>query len=348
MEQRLREAASVARAHGPVPRLTLFDIGYPQTPQEYANLGGMAVLAMTSVTHDKAELPLKNVRIVVHGRSYPLKRFESELSSMEYSYSPVVKTFGPYREDALYFLPVKLRAKTSALMFDFSAGQADAKFEFRPLPDDIRKLVRSEMEAPPTEQAVEDFVRQQFPGYFDLNGPAAQEEAHPVLPLDAYPIYDAVVKAYAGREEAKTVSIVRFTKLDNWGDCRLGDAFDTDAWKEAVADLRRRNEKSFVLESKLRVPVTIELADAMEQVGGTELPPPGESELEVLRKRTARLDQMIRDHNVQIRLSAPGVSRDGRVAVVFLAVSFAGEFFALRKEEGEWKVERVPACSWIS
>jgi hypothetical protein len=76
--------------------------------------------------------------------------------------------------------------------------------------------------------------------------------------------------------------------------------------------------------------------------------PPGMSQQEFLEQQIAKLKRMAEEHYIQVQLSAPGISDDGQVAVVYIRISFAGEFEVLHKAGGKWTVEPKPMCAWIS
>jgi len=166
MNQRLEQAASQAKAHGPVPRLVLYDIAYPETPEEYSSTGGQAVLLITAVSHEKSELPIMNVRISINSSEMPLRRLRSVLSDTPHSDRSVVKTFGKYREDALYVLPVSLRLNAQAMLLDFAKNEANARLPFGPLPEPIAVLTKSPASQTPAEDGLEQFIKQQYPSFF--------------------------------------------------------------------------------------------------------------------------------------------------------------------------------------
>jgi len=166
MNQRLDQAASQARGHGPVPRLVLYDIAYPETQEEYASTGGQAVMLITAVSHKKVELPLKNVRIVFGGSEVLLQRLRSVSSDMSKSEAPAVKAFGRYREDALYLLPVTLRLNASAMLFDFAKNESDARLAFGPLPESIVAMTAAQVAVPPTQDGLDQFIKKEYPSFF--------------------------------------------------------------------------------------------------------------------------------------------------------------------------------------
>lgn len=57
---------------------------------------------------------------------------------------------------------------------------------------------------------------------------------------------------------------------------------------------------------------------------------------------------MGQESSLQIHLSAPGISKNHQVAVVYIALSFAGECFAMHKKDNRWIVDPEWLCPSIS
>lgn len=169
------------------------------------------------------------------------------------------------------------------------------------------------------------------------------------LTQEAYAVYSEALKAYAAREKVLTVSIVRFTILRAGEEegC-LDRAYDSKPWQSAIKDFRRKNTSAYTIEPKFDVPFKYELADEMEEIGGARVPPPGQSMIDFMNEQIAKLEKRERDHFTQVQLSAPGISDDGQIAVVYIEISYAGEFRVLRKKENTWTVDPNPLCDWIS
>jgi hypothetical protein len=167
----------------------------------------------------------------------------------------------------------------------------------------------------------------------------------PPVPPEAYPVYNAVLTHYVEGDKQAIVSIVRFTNLEST-DC-LDHIERSRRWKSAVADLRSQNASPQTIERRFDLPFRYELADSLETVGGARLPPPGKSFAEFIAEQIARLEDMDKRHYVQVQLSAPGISQDGQLAIVYLAISFAGGFRILRRSGSKWVVQRQE-CGWMS
>lgn len=169
MSQRIEEAAVQYAAHAPVPRIVLYDIGYPHGEKEYAALDGNAVMLLTALSHDRSELPLLRVYAVVDGTGIELPLLKVVLAELPTSETASAKMFGRFRADALYLLPMSLRVRKCDLFVDFQANrQAFKVVSFgTPLPDDLAGLMRVKPAGTgPSESALEMFVKREYPTFF--------------------------------------------------------------------------------------------------------------------------------------------------------------------------------------
>jgi len=119
------------------------------------------------------------------------------------------------------------------------------------------------------------------------------------------------VKAFAARNEARTVSIVRFTHLPNpdvFKSC-LQHSDDSANWQSAIKDLQLENASTKAIESKFDVPFKYELSDEMEEIGGTRPTPPGKDHFEFLREEVAKLEKQSSERFAQVQMSVPGDQR---------------------------------------
>src|SRR5262245_28898763 len=73
MNRRVEEAVIQYQRYAPVPRIGFYDVAHPADSQEYLDLGGNAVMLLTVLVQDKAELPLKRVYIEVAGEEVELQ-----------------------------------------------------------------------------------------------------------------------------------------------------------------------------------------------------------------------------------------------------------------------------------
>jgi hypothetical protein len=165
-------------------------------------------------------------------------------------------------------------------------------------------------------------------------------------------ILQEALKDYARRVEASTVSVVRYTdlptvyKLNLLPSC-LTRAYDSDQWKSVLTNLQQKNASSYALNPKFDVPFQYQLAEDLDLIGGNRNPPLGQDRFEFLREQMAKLEEQSAKHYVQVQMSAPAISNDGQTALVYIAVSYGGEFIILNKKEDSWVVERR-LCSFIS
>ncbi len=169
INQRIEEAAVRYQADAPVPRVVLYDIAYPHDEREYAALDGHAVMLTTALSHERVELPLKRVYVSADGKEIELKAVRQVLSEQADAGSATVKTFGAFRADTLYLLPMHLRMRPGDLMVDFGSNRTGFKMATlgTPVPDEISKLPTKALTgAGPSDKALDDFIRREFPSFF--------------------------------------------------------------------------------------------------------------------------------------------------------------------------------------
>ena len=169
MSQRIEEAAVKLAAHAPVPRIVLYDIGYPNGAPEYTALDGNAVILFTALSQDREELPLQKVYAVSEGKEIELKLLKVVLAELPATDTASIKTFGRYRADALYLLPMSLRVKNCDLLVDFQKNRLAFKVATlgTPLTDDLNKLVQIKSSgAGPSQSALETFIKREYPTFF--------------------------------------------------------------------------------------------------------------------------------------------------------------------------------------
>jgi|GEM_PF-795869 len=168
MNQRIDEAAVKYAEYAPVPRIVLYDVGYPQEPKEYAALDGNAVILLTAVSQAREELPLQRVYVLFEGKEVELKQLKAVPAEIDAS-APSVKTFGRFREDALYLLPMSLRAKNGDLLADFQTIRAVKVAAFgNPLPAGLSRLMAQQPSGSgPAPAALDAFIKREFPTFFE-------------------------------------------------------------------------------------------------------------------------------------------------------------------------------------
>jgi hypothetical protein len=169
MSQRIEEAAIKFQANAPVPRLVLYDIGYPHSDQEYAALDGNAVILFTAISQDREELPLQRVYVLSDGKEIELSLLKSVLAEVPESDKASLKTFGRFRADALYLLPMSLRVKTTDLMVQFQKSEKILKVATfgTPLSAEVSRLSLTKTSgAGPSQSALEAFIKREYPSFF--------------------------------------------------------------------------------------------------------------------------------------------------------------------------------------
>ena len=169
MNQRIAEAAVKYQDHAPIARAVFYDIGYPANKQEFANLDGCAVILISALSQEQDELPLKRVYVLADAQQIELKSVQKVLVDQSGTSSPSTKTFGNYRADALYLLPVYLRLKATEVLVDFAKNKNDYKIATFGTEVDasVSNLPRNvPTGSGPSENILKDFIKREFPGFF--------------------------------------------------------------------------------------------------------------------------------------------------------------------------------------
>lgn len=165
LDGRLHEAAAQYRGYAPIPRIALFDIAYPKDSAESAALGGNAVLVVIAVVQDSSELPLRRVYVTPSTASSVQLSLVGAAGS--YTSDTVTRaTFGRFRFDAAYLLPLSVRVTAGDLLIDFGAhrdGFRLIRFD-GDVPDPIRALgTLPSTPARASPEAVWSFIRREYP-----------------------------------------------------------------------------------------------------------------------------------------------------------------------------------------
>lgn len=168
MNARIEEAAIKYAANAPIPRIVLYDIGFPDGEKEYAALDGNAVILLTSISQNREELPLQRVYVLSEGMEIELKPLNVVLAEVDVSNAPSAKTFGRFRADALYLLPISLRARNADLLVSFQNNRPFKIATFgTPLPEDLKRLILIKPSgAGPSQSALETFIKREYPSFF--------------------------------------------------------------------------------------------------------------------------------------------------------------------------------------
>ena len=168
MNQRLEESAIKYKANAPIPRIVLYDIGYPRNDAEYDALDGNAVILMTALAQVREELPIKRVYVLFEGKEIELSQLKLVLSEKTTN-DVVAKTFGTFRMDALYLLPMTLRIRQSDLLVDFAQNRFGMRVAVfgTPLSEEVSKLT---IKAPTgmigSKETLDAFIKREYPSFF--------------------------------------------------------------------------------------------------------------------------------------------------------------------------------------
>jgi len=171
MTDRLRAAASQYHQYAPIPRIAVYNIGYPSTPAEYEALNGYGAIVVTVVAQDSAELPL--TRLYFRSASGA----ETELPVVVYSCgrlapadAPVAATFGENRCDALYFFPVLIAISQGDLLADFAVRRRGFRIEqfSGEVPPALTRFSIRQPAARPSGSAWTRFLEREFPAFSSL------------------------------------------------------------------------------------------------------------------------------------------------------------------------------------
>jgi len=171
MNQRAVELAEQYKQYAPIPRIALYDIGYPKDKAEFDELNGYAILLIAAWSQSPNELPLKRAYMTLSdGKTVELKGIKQISVKEESAASQVAKTFGQYRTDTLYLFPVFLRFQAGNLLIDFSQnriGMKVASFDGNK-PEGIGFLPETKPNpAKSIEKALQAFIKREYPGYVE-------------------------------------------------------------------------------------------------------------------------------------------------------------------------------------
>lgn len=168
--KKIEDAAVKYQSNAPIPRVVLYDIGYPHNDEEFAALDGNSVILITALAQERQDLPLNRVYVLMDGSKIELKRIKLVLSEESPAKSSSAKTFGAFRADALYLLPVYLRMKSTDLIVDFSRDNTSLKAATfgTPVSADVNKLtIRVPTGVGPSEKFLDEFIKREYPSFFN-------------------------------------------------------------------------------------------------------------------------------------------------------------------------------------
>jgi len=166
MSARLREAARQFRQYAPMPRIALYDLAYPADTLEYQRLRGNGVFLVTAVAQDSTELPVARVflRDPAAGER-ELRRLGVACGHLPDTEVSIIGTFGTFRCDAFYVMPIELRAGTGDVLVDFAAhrqGFRVVQFDGE-VPPAFRGL-RPSGSAPVADSVFASLLAREYPG----------------------------------------------------------------------------------------------------------------------------------------------------------------------------------------
>jgi len=173
LDGRLSQAAAQYRSYAPVPRIAFYDIAFPKDCAELAAMNDQAVLVVTAVAQDSTELPPASVYLRAGPGDTKLPRAAGVQSRV---ISPDVKgTFGAFRVDVLYLLPVKQMLGEGDVLVDFAAHRQG--FRLAHLSGQVPKPLAACPETrtpvqPPAGSVLWGLVRREYPDLSQAVAPA--------------------------------------------------------------------------------------------------------------------------------------------------------------------------------
>ena len=168
--QRLAEYADKNDASGTIPRMSIYDIGYPHSADEFAKLDGHAILMITSLSPTQGIFPLKRVYATVGSETVELKLIKEFLSQGDPS-ARVSKVFGRYRSDNLYLMPFYIRRTIGASIWaDPANGEKAMQVAVfsSPVSEALNFLPNQKPSGKgPGPDFLEVFLRREYPAFFE-------------------------------------------------------------------------------------------------------------------------------------------------------------------------------------
>ena len=121
MTERLEKAAMRTKEQAPkgAARGSSIDFCWPSSAEEYQAIGKYALVLVSVVTQDAAELPLRRVYVTVNGEQTELVRLSSQRRDVKKG-STTHPILGPFREDGFYVAPAGLMMSDGYLQADFA------------------------------------------------------------------------------------------------------------------------------------------------------------------------------------------------------------------------------------
>ena len=175
LDARLRGAGAQYRSYAPVPRIAFFDVAYPKDSAEAVATKGYALLVVIAVVQDSTELPLPRVYVRSTGHEWEVPLVARVASLVPTTDTNVRVTFGRFRLDALYLLPIAARITAGDLLADFATHRLGFRLThfIGDVPDPVRRLgVLTPAAEPPLASAVWPMVKREYPDLMSVLGPS--------------------------------------------------------------------------------------------------------------------------------------------------------------------------------
>ena len=122
MQNKLVASAEKYKKYGSVDRATHHDMAFPKDINEYSSMNGFGVMWVTSHTHVKEELPIKNFRIYME-KFGTIGLEPMYVLSSEENNELVSKVLGKYRNDSIFMVPFFEETKGATLLADYSVNR---------------------------------------------------------------------------------------------------------------------------------------------------------------------------------------------------------------------------------
>ena len=170
MNARLAEYADQVAATGPIERVTFYDVGYPQSVEEFSKLDGNGILMVTSLSQTKSVFPFKRMYAKVGSDVYELKLIKDVLSQNAEN-SKIAKVLGTYRSDALYLFAFFIRLQTgSSVWADPANGGPPIQIAVfsSPVAQSIKFLPNEKPTGKgPDSSFLDLFLKREYPAFFE-------------------------------------------------------------------------------------------------------------------------------------------------------------------------------------
>jgi len=157
------------KEYAPIPKMAIYDIGYPKDSKEFESLDGYGLILVAAVSQTKEELPIKRIYILTGGKEVNLTRMHMYLSNAEDPSSQTFKTLGGFRMDAIFAFPVYLRLQPGLVYVEFAKDTKPmtlAKFNGETPNSLVRLPNRRPAGTDYPSMALRTFMKREYPGYF--------------------------------------------------------------------------------------------------------------------------------------------------------------------------------------